>query len=257
MRDEAAFPREHLLQLRQLVLAAERQLDQPADGETPGPLRREGAVAVERVVHVDHAPLFMGAHGNATAHVRHDEVALRVRFLQLRGGSSGYRLLIERVEDGAALDLRKSGVACKRTHFVHDDRVDDVRLPASALVGQTNSQRSAQVARVRAPRTGAQVFEHLIAHFVRAALDRLEKSSPPHYRVEVRDRCAVRGKALADLFKAEFLLLHDAGETADHVRIVALRFAPKFGMVLEESDLGAGGAGIESEDFHNDERSTY
>ena len=164
-RDKTTFP-VNIPATAAAVLAAERQLDQSADGTARSARGRRRRA----VVHVDHAPFSW-----APTEMPPPMCATTVHSAWLVRRLFGHGLLVEPAEDGAALDLRSPG-SVQRTHFVHDDRVDDT--PSASTSSARRAASRAACARVRA---------RGILSLTYVPLDRLEKSSPlPR---QVRDRC--------------------------------------------------------------------
>ena len=61
-----------------------------------------------RAYHVDDEPAFVRAYRDAGAEVRDDESALLVAFAERRRGAARHRALVERVDEAAALYLRRA-----------------------------------------------------------------------------------------------------------------------------------------------------
>jgi hypothetical protein len=99
----------------------------------------------------------VGADGDAAAHVRDDETAVLDGLSEIGRRASGHRLLVQRVPDRAALDLRQPRDARFGDHFVDDDRIDDERPLAGGLLRNPERERRAEIARMRAVTAGADV----------------------------------------------------------------------------------------------------
>ena len=85
------------------------QTDELARGQGARALGREGSFPIEAVVHIDVAALLVGAHGDATAHVGHDDVDALIESLVLLGVAAGRGDLIEGMADHAAGHFLEAG----------------------------------------------------------------------------------------------------------------------------------------------------
>ena len=251
MRDESAAADDLLHDLIEVVLAAVGHPHERAGRKRSRPFRGEGALAVERVVHVDRPAVFVGSDGNAAAHVGDDEAAVRKGLSEIGRRAPGHRLLVQRVPDRAALDLRQPRDARFGDHFVDDDRIDDERTLAGGLHRNPERERRAEVARMRAVTAGADVPEHRFVHLVGSSGDRTQQASAPDDAVEFLRLCPVGRHGLHDLLETEFLLLRDSLEAADDVDIVPLGVGPDFLSVLEERNLRARRPGVDRKNLHS------
>ena len=125
----------------------------------------------------------MRADGDAAAHVGNDEVERVIGLSDVLGVALGDGLLVERVEDGAAREVRMAGQVRDVGHFVDHGRVNDER-GLSDLLADLRGKDAAEVADVRAEAALAQVAQHLVVDGVGSAGDRMHQTAAADHGVE-------------------------------------------------------------------------
>ena len=100
-------------------------VQRPVGGQPARALGGERAVGL-RADHVDDAPAFVRAYRDAGAEVRDDESALLVAFAERRRGAARHRALVQRVDEAAALYLRRARDARDGGELVHRHGVYDI-----------------------------------------------------------------------------------------------------------------------------------
>lgn len=177
-----------------------------------------------------------------------DEVQILVALAVLLGKAAGDGLLVQRVEDGAARQLRHTGNAGLIGQLVNNDGVNDVAGHAQGIADLTG-QNTAQVGGMLALHTGLQVSQQGIADGVGAAGDGLEQAAAAHDDVQGLGVAVFLLQEVQNDLLAEVLLVDDAGVLGDLLGRVAQRFFKQQGLVLEHADLGGGGAGVDDQGF--------
>ena len=230
------------------VLTAEAHLDEVADGHGAAALGAEAALAVEDVVDIHDLAVVMRTDGDTAAHVDDDEVQILVALAVLLGKAAGDGLLVQRVEDGAARQLRHSGNAGLIGQLVNNNGVNDVAGHAQGIADLAG-QNTAQVGGMLALHTGLQVSQQGITDGVGAAGDGLEQAAAAHDDVQGLGVAVFLLQEVQNDLLAEVLLVDDAGVLGNLLGGVAQRFFKQQGLVLEHADLGGGGAGVDDQGF--------
>ena len=230
------------------VLTAEAHLDEVTDGYGAAALGAEAALAVEDVVDIHDLAVVMRTDGDTAAHVDDDKVQILVTLAVLLGKAAGDGLLVQRVENGAARQLRHTGNAGLIGQLVNNDGVNNVAGHAQEIADFTG-QNTAQVGGMLALHTGLQVSQQGIADGVGAAGDGLEQAAAAHDDVQGLGVAVFLLQEVQNDLLAEVLLVDDAGVLGDLLGGVAQRFFKQQGLVLEHADLGGGGAGVDDQGF--------
>ena len=110
----------------------------------------------------------MHAHGDAAAHMGHDETQRIIVQAVLCGVPLGDGLLIEGMEAGTAGEIRTAGEFGQLRHLVNNRRVDHIGR-ATDFRADFRSQNSAQVAHMGAVGAVAQILQHPLVDGVGAA----------------------------------------------------------------------------------------
>ena len=177
-----------------------------------------------------------------------DEVQILVALAVLLGKAAGNGLLVQRVEDRAAGQLRHTGNARLIGQFINDDGVNDVAGHAQGITDLAGED-TAQVGGVLALDTGLQVSQQGIADGIGAAGDGFEQTAAAHDDVEGLGIAVLFFQKVQNDLLSEVLLVDDAGILGDFLGGVAQRFFKQQGLILEHTDLGGGGAGIDDQGF--------
>ena len=241
---QSALARNVFQQLLARVLSREADLDQLARRDAARTVRSEGPVAVEGVVHVDDAPLAVCRHGDAAAHVGHDEVRFLVDEARALAVQAGGRLLVQGVEDRLALAHRHARDAGRVVHLVDDRRIGDVGLDAGAgHVGDLGRQQATEVAGVF--HLGVpQVVAHARVHLVDAGRNGTDESAAADDGREPVDVEVVVAQRLEDQPPAPVELVDDVGEAGEFLRGVRERQFQQRPLLFVEGDLRGCRAGI-------------
>jgi len=101
------------------------QADHIAHGQATRAFGREGARAIEALVHIDHPPAPMRCDRDASAEVRHHKIHLMVRCSQHGRCLAGHGLDVQSMRFAAALYLGKARHASQRVQLIHRHRVHD------------------------------------------------------------------------------------------------------------------------------------
>ena len=231
------------------VLAAEAHFYQVAHRHGAAALGAEAALAVQNVVDVDDFAVVVCADGNAAAHVDDNEVEILVTLAVLLGIAAGHGLLVQRMEDRAAGQLRHAGNAGFVGQLIHNNGVDDVAGDAQA-VADLAGQDAAQVGSVLALDTGLQVSQQSVADGVGAAGDGLEQAAAADDDVQALGGAVLLFQKVQDDGLAEILLVDDTGVLGDLLRGMAQGFLKQQGLVLKNTNLGRGRTRVDDQRFN-------
>ena len=243
---QTAAAGEHAVHLRLGILAGEALLHQLAGGQGAGALGREGALAVQCVLGVHHAALHVGADGNAAAHVADDEVQLLIFLALLLGKALGNGLLVQGVENADTLEQGMTGIARHISHLIDDHGVNDVGGDAQ-LVADLAGDQTAQVGGVLSLHADGAVLDHVVVDGVCTAADGTQQTAAAGDGGEGAGVEALLAQRLHHQITAPVLLGGDGVELGDILRAVAQGLVEKQLLILIDTDLGRGGAGIDNE----------
>ena len=245
---KAAVAADLLVDLLLGVLTAEAHLDQIADRHGTAALGAEAALAVQNIVDVNDLAVVMGADRDTAAHVDDDEVQLVVALAVLLGKAAGNGLLVQRMENRAAGQLRHTGNARLIGQFIDDDGVNDVAGHAEG-VADLAGKDAAQIGGMLPLNTGLQVSQQGIADGIGAARNGLEQAAAADNDIQRLGVAVLLLQEVENYLLAEILLINDAGILGDLLGGVAQRFFKQQGLILKHADLGGGGAGIDDQSF--------
>ena len=158
-----------------------------------------------------------------------DEVQILILLALLLGEALGHGLLVQSVENADALEQGVAGIAGHVCHFIDDHRVDDVGGDAQ-LVADLAGDQAAQVGGV------------LPLHADGAVLDQTAAAGDGGEGAGVE---ALLAQRLHYQVAAPVLLGGDSVELGDLLRTVAQGLVEEKLLILIDTDLGGGGAGID------------
>ncbi len=146
--------------------------------------------------------------------------------------------------DGDPRNLRDTGESCNRLQLINDNRVDDVGGNADG-VADLSGKDAAEVRCVISLGRMVQIVQERIRHSVGAAGDRAEKAASSDADVDGGERDVLLLQGIEDQLLSEVLLRIDVSELADLLGGVAQGLVEDLGLVVEDTDLGGGGTGID------------
>ena len=228
------------------VLAGEALLHQLAGGQGAGALGREGTLAVQCVLGVHHAALHVGADGNAAAHVADDEVQLLIFLALLLGKALGHGLLVQGVENADTLEQGMTGIARHISHLIDDHGVHDVGGDAQ-LVADLAGDQAAQVGGVLTLNADGAVRDHVVVDGVGAAADGTQQTAAAADGGQGAGVDALLAQRAHDQIAAPVLLGGDGFELGNVLRTMAQGLVKEQLLILIDTDLGGGGAGVDDE----------
>ena len=220
---KAAVAADLLVDLLLGVLTAEAHLDQITDRHGAAALGAEAALAIENVVHIHDLAVVMGADRDTAAHVDDDEVQLVVALAVLLGKAAGNGLLVQRMENRAAGQLRHTGNARLIGQFIDNHRVHDVAGHAQRITDLAGKD-AAQIGGMLPLNTGLQVSEQRIADGIGAARNGLEQAAAADNDIQRLGVAVLLLQEVENDLLAEIFLINDAGILGDLLGGVAQRF---------------------------------
>ena len=156
MSDKAPRLGAELAHLVDGILAFLEQIEHDRYGHAAEALGAVRAFAVYAVIDVNDHPAAMCADGDASAHMRHDDVCL-IEFLAVLLAVTPYnRLLVEAVEYAGTLDAGKTGELGDWSSLVNDDRIGN-KIGFIVFLAQLPCKYSAEAGGMG--KCGGQVFE--------------------------------------------------------------------------------------------------
>ena len=163
--DKAAFAFQHLADFFLGVLAAKASVDKETGRQSASAFGREGTIAIQGIVSIDHAAFLVGTDRDAATKVDGDDVHVLIFATEVFGQLTGDDLLVQGMEDRDAREKWVTRLARHLVHFVDHDRVGNVSLHTNFL-GNVVGNQAAEVGSVFAVVALHEVLNHEIVHFV-------------------------------------------------------------------------------------------